>query len=288
MNLNSLKLFVAVVQHGGFSAASRKEGTPVATLSRHLSDLEKQLGIRLLERSTRKVRTTREGDILYQFASRGLEEIHAGKLAVIDTKELLEGTLRLSIPPNLDFWWDLLRDFQARYPNVNLEIFTTQRRIDLIADGIDVAVRIGDLKTLSAVARKIMEYSHVVVYAPSFQEKYGLPLQAEQLISFPCGAWNNGENKVSWTFAGKEIPISAKIKVNDYAQLLRSALAGEIIIELPPRFAQPYLQAGTLIQLFPELPLPKQSLHLLYPSRKYLSPLSRAYVDFAREYFASN
>jgi len=285
MNLNSLNMFVLVVQHGGFSNASRKANIPVATLSRNLSELEKQLEIRLLVRSTRHIRTTREGDLLYQAASNGLEQINAGLLALIDTEEQLRGTLRLSVPPNLCFWWDFLREFQLKYQNVNLDVFTTERRIDLVADGIDVAVRIGELKSLSAVARKIMEYRHVVVCSPIFIKKYGAPLHPEQLISFPCGAWNNGESKVHWVFANKKYPIVPRLKVNDYAQLLNNALAGETIVELPPQLAESYLKSEELIELLPALPLPMQSLHLLYPSRKYLSPISRAYIDFALNYF---
>jgi DNA-binding transcriptional LysR family regulator len=284
MNLNSLNMFVLVVRHAGFSEASRKADIPVATLSRNVNELEAQLGIRLLERTTRQIRPTREGDVLYQFAERGLDEIDAGRLALIDADEQLKGKLRLSIPGDLEFWWVLLRAFQLSYPNIVLEIFTTERRIDLVADGIDVAMRIGDLKTQTAVAREIAAYRHVLVYAPAFAEKHGLPQHPEQLTSFPCGAWNNRQGGVSWNLADKDYALTPQIQVNDFSHLLMLALAGDIITELPPLFAKPYLDSGELLPLFPDYPFPRQSLNLLYPSRKYLSPLSRAYIDFALEY----
>jgi len=284
MNLNSLNMFVLVVRYAGFSEASRKADIPVATLSRNVNELEAQLGIRLLERTTRQIRPTREGDMLYQFAARGLDEIDAGRLALIDADEQLKGRLRLSIPGNLDFWWTLLREFQRSYPNIALDIFTTERRIDLVADGIDVAVRIGDPGTQTAIARKITEYRHVLVYAPAYAEKYGLPRHPKQLVAFSCGAWSSEHDTVSWNLAGKDYVLKPQIRVNDYAHLCMLALAGDIITELPPLFAKPCLDSGKLLLLFPDRPFPGQSLNLLYPSRKYISPLSRAYIDFALEY----
>ncbi|NOX76701.1 MAG: LysR family transcriptional regulator [Gammaproteobacteria bacterium] len=284
LNLNSLNMFVLVVRHTGFSGASRKVNIPVATLSRNVNELEAQLGVRLLERTTRHIRPTREGDVLYQFAARGLDEINAGRLALIDANEQLKGQLRLSYPGNLDFWWPLLREFQASYPNIALDIFTTERRIDLVADGIDVAVRIGDLKTQTAIARKVAEYRHVLVYAPAYAEKYGLPESPEQLVDFPCGGWSSEQNNVSWNIGGTDYTLKPQIQVNDFAHLTMLALSGDIITELPPFTAEPHLASGELLPLFPDRPLPRLSLNLLYPSRQYLSPLSRAYIDFALEY----
>ncbi|HED34100.1 MAG TPA: LysR family transcriptional regulator [Gammaproteobacteria bacterium] len=284
MNLNSLNMFALVVRYAGFSEASRRSGIPVATLSRRISDLEKQMGVRLLERSTRKIRTTREGDILYQFASRGLEEINAGELAIQNLNEELKGALRLSIPGDVNFWWSLLNCFQARYPNIYLDVFTTERRVDLISDGVDVVLRVGELKTSTAIVRKIGEYRHCLVASPDYLEKYGVPEHPEQLATYSCGAWGRNREDIVWNFADKDYSIYPKIKVNDFAHLLSLALAGSIITELPPLLAKPFMDSGELVSLFDDLPMPVLTFSLLYPSRKYLSPLSRAYIDFALEY----
>ena len=284
MDLNSLNMFVLVVQHDGFSEASRKSNIPVATISRRVSELEKQMGIRLLERSTRQVRTTKEGDLLYAFASRGLEEIQAGQLAIINANEQLKGTLRLSIPGDSNFWWTLLESFQLQYPNIHINILTTGRRVDLISDGIDVALRIGALKTQTAVARKLGSYRHCLVASPGYLKQHGMPENPEQLSNFPCGAWSRSSEDMSWELAGKKYPISADIQVNDFAHLLKLTLKGNILCEMPPLLVQPYLKSGELIQVLREYPFPLLTLSLLYPSRKYLSPLSRAYIDFAIKY----
>ncbi|VAW62949.1 Transcriptional regulator, LysR family [hydrothermal vent metagenome] len=284
MNLNSLSMFVLVVRHGGFSEASRKAGIPVATISRRISDLEKQMAVRLLERSTRKTRTTREGDILYQFASRGLEEINAGQLAIVNLNQNLEGSLRISIPGDVNFWWSLLNQFQARYPKIVLDIFTTERCIDLIGDGVDVVLRAGELKTQTAIVRELGSYRHCVVASPAYLKEHGTPDHPQQLASLPCGAWSRNQENIVWNFAGKDYSIYPKVKINDFSHLLRLALDGGIITELPPLLAKPYIDSAQLVLLFGELPMPELTFSLLYPSRKYLSPISRAYIDFSLEY----
>ncbi len=284
MDLNSLNMFVLVVKNSGFSEASRKSNIPLATISRRVGELEKQMGLRLLERSTRHIRTTREGDILFQFASRGLEEIEAGQLAIFDNHEKLQGVLRLSLPGDANFWWPLLRQFQLHYPRITLDIFTTGYCVDLIADGIDVALRIGDLKSSTAIVRKIAEYRHSIVASPEYIQEYGVPGRPEELTELPCGAWSRNQDETYWNMAGIQYLINSKIKVNDFAHLMDLALQGSIITELPPLLVKPYLGSGQLVKLFVEYPLPTLTLSLLFPSRKYLSPISRAYVDFAVEY----
>lgn len=288
MNLNALNMFVLVVQHGGFSEAARKSGTAVATLSRNVKELEASLGIRLLERSTRHLRTTTEGEMLYQFSARGFDEIKAGELALTDRQDSLKGSLRLSIPTNIDFWWDVLNEFQDVYPDITLDIFTSERRIDLIADGIDVALRIGELKTQTAVARKIGDYRHVLVVSPKYIQEKGCPETPDQLASYPCAAWQITHETPVWNLGGKDVEIRPVVKVNDYGHLLKLALDGRVITEIPPLMAKPYFTSGRLLPLFPDHRLPQWTLSLLYLSRKYLPPISRAYIDFCLEYCKQN
>jgi len=288
MNLNALNMFVLVVKHEGFTSASRKSGIAMATLSRNVKELEEYLGIRLLERSTRHLRATTEGELLYQFSARGFDEIRAGQLALTDQSNSLRGNLRLSIPTNLDFWWQVLNEFQDKYPDITLDIFTSERRIDLIADGIDVALRIGELKTQTAIARKISDYRHVVVVSPKFISLYGKPETPDQLAQFACASWRSNQEHVAWNLGGRDYEIRSVVKVNDYGHLLKLGLEGRAITELPPYLAKPYLLSGQLQPLFPDQKMPIQTLNLLYLSRKYMPPISRAYVDFCLDYSKHN
>lgn len=170
MDYNSAALFVKVVQYGSFSETARRTNTPVATVSRWIAELEKDLGIRLLERSTRHLRMTQAGTKFYEYAARGFEAFETGLSILENQQQELTGTLRLSLPPTFFPWQELLQDFQVRYSKVKLEIFITERKINLIEDGIDVALRVGDRKDNQTIARKLGEYRHQPVASPYFLE----------------------------------------------------------------------------------------------------------------------
>ena len=280
MNFDSVALFVEVVKAGSFSAAARHTHTPVATVSRRISDLEKSLNIRLLERSSRHLRMTDAGSILYEYAARGMEELHAGLLALESSQQELAGTLRLSIPPSFIPWRLLVQDFQLHYPNIKVEIYVTERRLDLVQDGIDVALRVGELQHDNVVARKLFKYRHKLVASPELLAKYGSPQQPMQLLNMPCACWNDRVSAPVWNLGGKDYNIRPYLQVNDFLHLQALVLAGECVTELPPFLAQPAIAAGTLQELLPEVPLPERELYLLYPSRRQVSRLVKTYVDF--------
>ncbi|WP_019503020.1 LysR family transcriptional regulator [Pseudanabaena sp. PCC 6802] len=281
MDLNSAALFVKVVQYGSFSETARQTNTPVATISRRIADLEKELGVRLLERSTRHLRMTQAGAAFYEDAARGLEAFEMGLSTLENQQQELTGTLRLSLPPAFLPWQQLLQDFQVRYHQVKFDIFITERRVNLIEDGIDVALRIGDRKDNQAIVKKLGEYRHQLVASPDFLEQYGTPSQREQLLTMPCASWHA---QTTWLLGNESIQISPIFQVNDYLHLLKLALAGSCVTELPPFLIQEHLMNGRLKTLLKDYPLPAQQLNLLYPSRKQLSRLVRTYIDFCAEW----
>lgn len=280
MDLNSAELFIRVVQKGSFSAASRHTGIPVATVSRRISELEKSLGVRLLERSTRQLRLTGAGSTLFDFVSRGVLEIDAGVLALQDRESELKGTLRLSMPPSFEPWWALLKNFQEKYPQIELDIYATDRKIDLIEDGIDVSLRIGDVVHLSAIARKLLDYQHVLVATPEFIESFGQPESPQDLINFPCAVWGKKEETVEWNLGQELINIQAIVRVNDYLQLRYLVLQHTCITELPPFMANTLIKNNKLVHLLPEFEFPKFRINLIYQSRHQLSRIARVYIDY--------
>jgi DNA-binding transcriptional LysR family regulator len=292
MDLNSVALFVSVVQKGSFSAASRHTTVPVATVSRRVSELERSLGVRLLERSTRQLRLTGAGSTLYEFVSRGLQEMDAGVLALQNRESELRGTLRLSMPPNFEPWWDLLRDFQNKFPLIELDIYATERKIDLIEDGVDVSLRIGDVVHLSAVARKIMDYRHLLVATPQFIKSFGQPESPQDLLDFPCAGWGKKDDLIEWVLAGEKIPIEASIRVNDYLHLRYLALQHLCITELPPFLVNELIAEKRLIPILPDYNFPQYTVSLLFQSRNQISRIARVYIDFcaanAKRYLLSS
>ncbi|MBT9317814.1 LysR family transcriptional regulator [Leptothoe spongobia] len=284
MNFNAIALFVKVVQYGSFSETARRTGTPVATVSRRIQALEKALGVRLLERSTRRLRLTDAGASFWQYANQGVEAFETG-LSTLDRDQLdLSGKLRLSLPPGFVPWRQLLQDFQVRYPNVKFDVLVTERRVDLIEDGIDVALRIGDRKHEQAIAHKLGEYRHVLVANSSLLQKYGTLQSPKQLLQMPCASWKAPADTITWQLGSESIQIAPRLQVNDYLHLLELAIAGVYVTELPPFLARAAIFKGDLVHLLEDYPLPMSELNLLYPSRRHLSRLVRTYIDFCSQW----
>src|SRR5260370_16952255 len=141
MDLNAPRMLVAVVQAGSLSAAAARLGTPLPTLSRRIRDLERQLRVQLLERSARGTKLTDAGARLYEHASRGIEALLEAEQVVVSDQARLKGRLRLSLPQTVEPWWELLAAFQRRYPDIQVYVYSTERRVDLIEDRIHAPLR---------------------------------------------------------------------------------------------------------------------------------------------------
>ncbi|MGT2510099.1 MULTISPECIES: LysR family transcriptional regulator [Cupriavidus] len=283
MDLNAVEMFVEVVLAGSLSAAASRMGVPLPTLSRRLRELERQLNVQLLERSVRGTRLTDAGARLYEHASRGIEALLEAEQAVMSDQTRLKGRLRLSLPPSFEPWWDLLAAFQRQCPDIRLHIFTTDRRVDLVEDGIDVALRVGTIAHETMVARRVLSYRHVLVASPALVERLGMPETPEALHRFPCAVWNQGSNAPTvWRLGSSEHSPAAVLSANDYAHLRSRALAGEVVTELPPFMAASAIREKNLVTLLPEHPLPVQELNLLYPSHRHPSAIVRSYLDFCQ------
>lgn len=284
MDLNSTRMFVGAVQAGSLSAAAERLNLPLPTISRRIRQLEQELKVQLLERSPKGIALTDAGARLYEHASRGLEALVDGAEAVRSDQARLKGRLRLSIPPSMEPWWMLLGDFQQQYPDIRLSVFSTERRVDLIQDGIDVALRIGAIVDESMVARRVASYRHVLVAAPTLLKRLG-PLRAvDGLHRFPCAVWAPGASAQSvWNLGEAVFTPDAVLSSNDYLHLRAYALRGDVVTELPPFLAQDALARGELVRVLPRLKLPEVSINLLYPSHRHPSSLVRAYLNYCRE-----
>lgn len=288
MDLNAVKMFVSVVQAGSLSAGAARLGLPLPTVSRRIRDLERQLNVQLLERSVRGTRLTDAGTRLYEHAGRGIEALLEAEQAVVHDQARLKGRLRLSLPPAFEPWWELLSLFQRHYQDIELHVYTSERRVDLVEDGIDVALRVGAIVHESMVARRMLTYRHVLVAASTLVERLGLPESVAALHRFPCAAWSSGANTAGrWQLGEETIVPRSLLTTNDYAHLRSRALAGDVVTELPPFLAAPALRTGELVQLLPDKPMPELQIHLLYPSHRHPSAIVRTYLDFCQQQIPS-
>src|SRR6267378_6165667 len=189
MDVNATRMFVAVVQAGSLSAAATRLGTPLPTLSRRIRELERQLSVQLLERSARGTKLTDAGTRLYEHAGRGIEVLLEAEQAVVSDQARLKGRLRLSLPQTFEPWWVLLAAFQRRYPDIQVYVYSTERRMDLIEDGIDVALRVGGIVHEAMVARHLLSFRNILVASPKLVERFGMPVEPDALHRFPCAVW---------------------------------------------------------------------------------------------------
>jgi len=279
MDLNDLSVFVEAVRAGSLSEAARRTGSPLATVSRRVRALEEGLKVRLVKRERRGLRATPAGQRLFERAVRGLELLAEGERELRNATGIT-GWLRLSLPPTFEPWWRLLMDFRRAYPEVTLDVFASERRVDLAADGIDVAIRIGDLVRADYVGRRLATYRHVLVASPAFLNAHRVA-RPDDVLGVPCGGFRAGPDyTLSWTLGERVLRPSPVVLANDYAQLRALALAGDVLTELPPFLAHQSVEAGELVRVLPGAPFPETTVTAVIPERRHTSALVRTYLEF--------
>lgn len=287
MDYNAAKLFITVVNAGSFSAASDRMGVPISTLSRKINELEEALNVQLLERSRHGVKPTYKGQQFYEQARPGVELLEDAQKAVTSA-HTLQGKLRLSVPPNFSLWWDLLIAFQQRYPDITLFCHSSERVVDLFEDGVDVALRMGEIKTEDVIAKPVMRVEAVFVASPTFLARHGTPETLADMALLPVMAWESLNHGVfEWNSGAEKVKYEPFFSTNNSQGLLHYALSGMGVAQLLDFSARPWLEKGELIQLLPDLPEYLLPLHLVYARHKRPSAIVRAYLDFCAEWVAA-
>lgn len=287
MDLNSTKIFVYVISKGNFTKAARYLGIPIATVSRKVRELEEQVGLALIERSTRKLRLTEPGAVLYEYASRGLEEMEAGLLALTHQQNKLIGTLRISIPPNFKTIWCLISDFQEAYEKINIEVMVTERKIDFIEDAIDLSLRIGTVDSLSVIAKCLHTYRHRLVAARNYFEHHPKIKKPNDLLQHKCAMWGSRSSKKAWYFENQVLTLEPRLLVNDYAFVHYLLETGKYIVEVPPFLCEKEIKQGIYIEIVKDFKFPEQEINLVYPSSRQVSRITRVFIDYCIQNFSN-
>lgn len=284
MDYNAVKFFVAVMRAGSFSGASTRTGVPISTLSRKVNELEQSLNVQLLERSRRGVKPTYKGQQFFEKACLGIEILDEAQGGV-SSAHRLQGKLRLSVPPNFPLWWDLLIEFQQRYPDIRVFCHSSERVVDLFEDAVDVALRMGDLKSDDVVAIPVMRLKTLFVASPGFLAHHGSPETLAEMALLPVVAWENlNQGAFEWKAGAEKVKYEPFFSTNNARGLIHYALNGKAIVQLLNLTARPWLENGELIQILPGTDTLTLSLHLVYARHKHPSALVRAYIDFCTEW----
>jgi len=294
MDLNDLRMFVQVVDAGGFSAAERQLGVPKSTLSRRVAALEQQLGVRLLTRSTRALTLTEQGNSVYQS---GLQIVDMAQLTERSLLEQLaepSGTLRVSAP--IEEGNELLAEpvakFLERFPKVTLQLELSNQIVDLHSGQVDLAVRAGTLADSSLVAVKLFDEQMLLVASPDYIERFGEPESLEGLIEHRCLLYGTQSNRVVYPFESqsqqRSLALKGPLTVNSLVFLQQMARRAQGIAVIPQHICQPDLDTGELVQVLPQWRCAQGGIYAVYPHRKLLTPALRSFIDLLREHFASD
>jgi DNA-binding transcriptional LysR family regulator len=293
-DLARIRAFLQVFDAGGFSAAAREHGRSKALLSKYVTDLEDYLGVRLMNRTTRKLSLTEAGEAYHREVSQLLQQLDDLDATISDQTAEPRGLLRVSVPRNLGetALAPAIFAFMAKNPLLTVDLRLEDRFVDLVEEGIDVALRVSNLSDSSLIARKIADIRHAIYGSPTLVKTHGVPRTGEALRNMPCILDTNMPSHSSWRFIEKGRPISVHVsgpaRVNSPVASLQAALAGLGFAVLPSYLAEPHVTAGKLVAVLEDAMPQGSSLKAVYPHRRHLAGKVRALIDHLIAWFAEN
>lgn len=286
MDFNEAAVFVKVVQAGSFSSAARLLGLPTSTVSTRVARLEKRLGVTLLQRTTRRLNLTDAGEIYFQHASAGLGHMLDAEAAVTESAGEPKGLLRVTAPADVgDFILaNIINRMRQNYPQVNIDLVLMNRYVDLVAEGVDVAIRTGNLKDSTLIAKNVGIARWVTFASPDYLRK-APPLNSPQELRHHCCLQFTPLGKESWTLSGESgslvVPMFSQVMVNDVRVVRSLALANEGVALLPIYLCREECKNGTLVRVLPEWHAKADPIHIVYPRQRFIAPKLRVFVDLA-------
>lgn len=291
--LNCMRVFTAVVETESFTAAGMRLDLSKAVVSKYVGHLEDHLGTRLLNRTTRRLSLTESGVAYYERCTQILADVDEAEQAAGQLTAIPRGTLRVTMPVSFGRIRiaPLLTAYMQRYPDVKLDVTLSDRRVDLVEDGYDLAIRVGYLPESGMIARKLTTDRVVLCAAPAYLKRHGMPQTPEALRDHACLVYSYASTGDEWVLDDAEgkrhaIRIAGPMRVNNGDMLRAAALDGAGIIREPHFIVGTDLQAGRLVELLPDFPPPEIGVYALYPSRKHLSAKVRTFVDYLVERMA--
>jgi len=289
--LNSMAIFVEVVKNQGFTAASEKVRLSRAQVSKSVMQLEKHLGTRLLDRTTRRISLTETGRIYYERCKDILQDIEEIEGIASEQTSKPHGMLSLSAPTSfaLLHLHEAIPEYLKQYPQVQISLSLADRFVDVVSEGFDLVLRIAELEDSSLIARKIAPCKRVLCASPDYLKNNGIPKVPQDLATHQCLTYANDLKPDTWLLHGPEGKEAIKVHgpiCADNGDILKTAAVAGLGITLSPTFiAGPELCNGRLQQVLPDYCPPEISIYAIFPSRRYLSAKVRTFVDFLSGYF---
>jgi DNA-binding transcriptional LysR family regulator len=288
----SLRVFVKVVEHGGFAAAARDLQLSRSAVSKAVIDLETELGAQLLVRTTRSASPTESGLAYYEKAVAILADVEEADAMVGRLNGEPRGLLRVNAPMSFGTLYlaPVLADFMEKYPELKIQLVLGDQQIDPVQQGFDVTLRIADLPSSSLVARKIAPARRVICAAPLYLQRRGTPKHPHDLRNHECLTYGHLATGSQWKLTGPDgdhwVPVRWTLCSNNAEVLYDAAVKGRGIALLPTFIAGPKLRSGALRVVLSDYKAPELAIFAIYPQTRHLSVKARAFIDFLLERFA--
>lgn len=285
----SIPVFVAVVEAESFTRAAAKLGLTKSAVSRRVSDLEEELGVQLLHRTTRSLSLTEAGERYLEHARTALSEALAAEDAATELQRVPSGRLRINTPMSFGRLHvaPAIPDFLERYPDIHVDMTMEDRVVDLIEGRYDLAIRVGTLPDSSLVARKLAPSSTVLCASPEYVKKHGEPHTPEELLDHNCLLYAYFSEANEWTFVRDtertSIRVSGSYQVNNSEALRDAVMQGSGVSRIPTFIVGPDIAKGDLVRLLDDYVMPSQDIYAVWPERRHLPTKVRVFIDYLTE-----
>jgi len=287
MNLNDLSLFIRVVETGSFTAAADSLNVQKSTISRRIAQLEDTLGIRLIQRTTRKLKLTPEGEELFNRAQPLVDDLEAVQDDISASKTELRGRLRLTMPTEIGVFMmnEVITSFMQTYSKLEVDVELSTRTVDLIEEGVDLALRLGPLPNSSLIARHIAGLHRGLFATPEYLEQHGMPKTPDDLAHHQCISLLKPFDHLRFTNWNDNEPVTmgGRLRTNSMSFVREMILQGMGIGRLPEVFCGELVKTGRIVRVLDEFTLDPLEINALYASRRNLNPRVRAFLDHMSE-----
>ena len=286
MGLDDALIFTRVVECHSFTSAALTLSMQKSTVSRRIAQLEERLGVRLLNRTTRKLRLTEVGQAYYERCRQIMQEFAEAEEAIMQLQSEPTGLLRVSSPIEFGqlFLGGVVGDFMCRYPAIQVEVELTTRMVDPVEEGVDIVIHRGRPQDSSLVARPMMSSPRQLFASPAYLAEHGTPQKPEDLIQHRCIHTLMDDGR-KWHFLqpSVSVPVNPVLTVNNITFAREAAVSGAGIINVPAFIAEPLVEQGVLGRVLEQCVLPSTELYALYPSRRFQAMKVKAFIDYLIE-----
>jgi DNA-binding transcriptional LysR family regulator len=289
--LLSMEIFVKSVECGSFSAAADALQMSSQLVGKHIKLLEQQLGVQLLQRTTRRHHLTDIGRAFYDRAKIILTEVEIAENLAAEVRVIPSGKLKISAPVTfgINAFTAKLQQYMSSHPQVSVELSVTNRKVDVIEEGFDAVFRVGQITENGLVARELAPYKLILCASPDYLKQHAQINHPTDLQHHECLSFSHTELRSHWTFNGPHgpitVPISSRLMVDSGEALLVSALLGQGVLLQPSELVRHEIEKGRLVALLPDYPVPTRPMHLLYAPDRRMTPKLRSFIHFVLTHF---